>query len=340
MGRMHDALKKAAEERDRKRTAPPVSPLESLGRFGTRSPRRDQEVVDPDAVDTRAMALPETKTQSVSDEPEPTTIRMAVEAPVSDEIRTFIAEDPVSFEELVKRSKPAAKRAPAPVRERRDLTDTETRHRARNLDERIVAFHNPRDQRAEQFRVLRANLLSLRPAPKSMLVTSAIDDDGCALMVLNLATAFSEETMKRVLVIDANLRAPRLATMLGVRQSPGFREMVEGSETDIGGLIQRTAIPGVDVIAGGEIPRNPGGYIVSRSLAAVIAAVEEDYDYVLIEAPALHQFADACVMAPETDGVLLVVRIGAMPKTETTRAIEALEAARARVLGSVIMDAR
>ena len=166
MGRMEDALRKAAEERERKR----------LGE-GAGTPQAGSTEESPVA-DSAAPARPTG---------EPNTAARA------------------------------AGRAAVPAR----VSVTP--------DERLVVFNAPSDERSEQFRKIRANLMALRPVPRVLMVTSGAPSEGKSLAAANLALTFLEIEAGEVLLVDANLRYPEVARLLATRPGPGLSEVLTGA---------------------------------------------------------------------------------------------------------------
>lgn len=331
MGRMHDALRKAAEERESKRRRHTDPSVRRPTTTGANAP--EQTAIDGAGADvvrpTTTRRPLETRTNEFLRDREtrrpPTTQGFARETARHVTVaETSLTEVPKGLATPVQPLGEAAR----------------ARIRLGVIDERLIVFHNPRDARTEQFRSLRANLLTLEQIPKTILLTSGSPNEGKSLTAVNLAAALVEDGIHTVCLIDANLRVPGLHTLLGTEDGPGLVEVLTGVEPEPMSVIQETGIPGVSVLAAGDIPDNPGALLVRRSLRRVLDAVAANFDYVLIDTPAMNPFADASVLAPETDGVLMVVQLESSPKARTERAVETLQAARARILGSVVTNAR
>ena len=289
MGRMDDALRKAAEQRQQKR------------------------------IHSRPAPVGETVTH------ERTPVGTPVAMPLADPPRP---STPFFEPQLRKKAgRPSQRAAAAP-----SISGVE------NVDERLVVHHDPRDMRSEQIRMLRTNLLALDPPPRTLLLTSALQAEGKSLVAVNLAAAFAEEEGKRVLIIDADLRNPSLHELLCSRRGPGLADHFQDEQVSLRSLIQETRVQNLDMISAGEQLENPGAHIVASALRSFLGQLPGGYDRIIIDSPPLEEVADATVMGPETDGVLLVVKLRNTPKAETRRAVEVLEAARARVLGAVATD--
>jgi polysaccharide biosynthesis transport protein len=189
----------------------------------------------------------------------------------------------------------------------------------------------PHGHVGESVRQLRVNLRAagLGTTCSSLLVTSAVAGEGKTSLACNLAAAFGMEG-DRVLLIDANLRHPMVAGYLGLSATPGLSTVLLGERRPHdavqpwrGGLF--------DVLTSGPPPENPSELLGSVGL--LLSEVEDRYDVVLIDSPALLPVADASVLARACDAALLVVRHGSTPAAEITNALAALRAVSARVLG-------
>ncbi len=267
MGRMEDALKKAADERER---------------------RRAEEAGSPGSSAARAEAATMT---------EPAGPRTAARAAAGS---------------------PALSRSAA------------------RLDERLIVVREPHGASAEEFRKIRANITSARPAPRTLLVTSGTHGEGKSLFAANLALALLETRQGDVLVIDANLRRPEMAALLAARPGPGLSEVLTGAESDPGALVQTTEVPGLYFLAAGSVGEAAAQVLAPDVLRRVLERVPTRFRHVVIDSPSAIEFADVPLMAPDVDGVVLVVRVETGKRSASKRAVEVLDGAGARLLGSVV----
>jgi polysaccharide biosynthesis transport protein len=173
---------------------------------------------------------------------------------------------------------------------------------------------------AESFRATLTSLrreLSRNRNAKVILVTSARAGDGKTTMVANLGIALAE-TGKRVLVIDADFRRPRLASIFQVSDGPGLADWIEGSEP-VDELMQKvvsrgTSVPGLFVVASGKPVGGLSKLLSSPRLPAFLEGIRDQFDFILCDAPPLLPMADSRLIAQMTDGVVLVVRAGSTDK--------------------------
>jgi capsular exopolysaccharide synthesis family protein len=204
----------------------------------------------------------------------------------------------------------------------------------------LVTLSDPRSAAAEAYRTLRTNLqftMLDRPS-RALLVTSPLAGEGKSTTLANLAVVSAEAGM-RVVVLDADLRRPRIHELFGVSQSPGFSSLALGVES--GDMpLQDTAVAGLRVLTSGILPPNPSELLASPRTAAILESLRELADLVLIDSAPVLPVSDAAVLAARCDGVLLVVRYGKTPRDAARRAREQLDKVGARILGVTINGAR
>ena len=193
-----------------------------------------------------------------------------------------------------------------------------------------ASAHAPR---AEAFRVLRTNLqfLDLEEPPRAFVITSAVPAEGKTSTATNLAMASAQAGL-RVLLIDGDLRRPRVASMLRLEPSVGLTTALVG-KTDLTSSIQRHTESGIFVLASGPIPPNPTELLQSQATAKLLAELRTMFDLVIIDAPPLLPVADAAILAREVDGAIVVVHYGRTTKDQLQSAHNRLNAVDARVLG-------
>jgi capsular exopolysaccharide synthesis family protein len=203
----------------------------------------------------------------------------------------------------------------------------------------LVVRDDPEGSGAEAFRRLRANLQSVdgdRAAHKIVMLTSPSSGDDTVTVLCDLACAMAE-TGQRVLVVEADLRRAEVAERFGVTQTVGLTNILARG-TRVEDVVQR-ADGGVDVVTSGPIPPNPGPLLASSQMARFLTEVRPQYDVVLVGAAPVLPVADATVLAPLVDAVVLVVRLGT-PAYRVEAARESLRVVSARVPGTVLTMAR
>jgi len=190
--------------------------------------------------------------------------------------------------------------------------------------------------RTEAFRLLRTNLqfIDLDHQPRCLVITSAVPGEGKTMTSTNLAVALAQ-TGRNTLIIDADLRRPRVASTLGLDPAVGLTTALVG-KTEIHDAIQMHEASGLHVLASGAKPPNPTEILQSKITQDLIKRLRSSYDMVIIDAPPLLPVADASVLAKLADGVIIVVRHGKTTKDQVTEAISRLQRVGARLYGVVV----
>jgi capsular exopolysaccharide synthesis family protein len=189
---------------------------------------------------------------------------------------------------------------------------------------------------AEDYRQLRNNLrfLEVDDPPRVIMVSSAVPAEGKTTLVINLALALAEAG-QRVIVVEADLRRPKVTSYLGMVGGVGLTNVLTGTAY-LEEVLQQHGMDGLTVLAAGPTPPNPGELLASSHMRAVVEKLRGRFDVVLVDAPPLLPVADASGLAPHTDGVLLSVRYGSTHRDQLRQAATTVERAGGRTLGAVL----
>lgn len=200
----------------------------------------------------------------------------------------------------------------------------------------LLADAGTHSDRSEAFRLLRTNLqfLDLDANPKSFVITSAIPGEGKTSTAANLAIVLSQAG-KRVLLVDGDLRRPRIAKLLSLESSVGLTTVLVGRSA-LQDSIQRHEASGVFVLSSGPVPPNPTEILQARATRDLLLNLREMFDVVIIDAPPLLPVADAAIMATDADGAILVVQHGKTTKEQVRMATTRLEQVSAKLYGYVV----
>jgi protein-tyrosine kinase len=178
-----------------------------------------------------------------------------------------------------------------------------------NPDLATMLFLNGDDgaRGTEEFRTLRSRLYHLREKMplKKILVTSALPKEGKSFTASNLAQVVVRQHGRRALLIDADLRAPRLHLMLGTKSDPGLSDYLLG-KTDEFSIMQRGTLENLFFIPSGTAAANPAELIGNGRLNLLLQRVEPLFDWIIIDSPPAVPVSDASVLAKSCDGVLMV----------------------------------
>src|SRR6202011_1104951 len=185
-----------------------------------------------------------------------------------------------------------------------------------NLDPNSLVFSSPKDfpSGAEQFRTLRSRLYRIREMKpiNTLLITSSTPAEGKTFVAANLAQALVRQHGCRVLLLDADMRAPRLHHVLGVPPGPGLAEYLQGGRTELE-VMQKGLEEELYFIQAGSHVTHPAELISNGRLKQLLARVSGLFDWVILDSPPILPVSDAAVLATMCSGVLFVVRAGATP---------------------------
>lgn len=196
-----------------------------------------------------------------------------------------------------------------------------------------VAAQSPR---AESFRQIRTNLQFARVNRKSnsVLVTSSLPAEGKSTTATNLAIALAQAGQSVVLV-DADLRRPRVDEYLGLERAAGLTTALIG-QAPVDDLLQPWGEDGLQVLTSGQVPPNPSELLGSTAMKELLAHLESAFDVVIVDASPLLPVTDSAVLAQQVGGVVVVVGTNKVKTTELTKSLEALELVDAEILGVVL----
>lgn len=203
-------------------------------------------------------------------------------------------------------------------------------------DHPLIVEGHAKSVRAESFRQLRTNIefVHVDAPAKVIVVTSSVAGEGKSSTATNLAVIFAESG-KKVLLIEGDLRRPRVAEYLGLEGTVGLSNVLAG-QVEIGEVLQPWGRGGLTVLASGSIPPNPSELLGSRAMAKLLDSMADIFDLILIDTPPLLPVTDGAVMAARADGAILVVRHGVTSRQQVNLAAAALHKVDAILLGSVL----
>jgi capsular exopolysaccharide synthesis family protein len=209
------------------------------------------------------------------------------------------------------------------------------KHRRRDdatLD--LVTVYDPTGAASEAYRMLRTNLFYalIDSPPKIIVLTSESFGEGKSTTAANLGVTLAQAD-KNVLILDCDLRRPRLHSMFDVSNLKGLVDILAGGSRVED--IWREPIPGLKLICAGPTPPNPAELLSSRRLAEFLTEMRPRFDYVLVDSPPVG-VSDSVVLAAQGDGVLLVLDSQRTRKGSLRQALRSLQGVGANVLGTVM----
>ena len=191
----------------------------------------------------------------------------------------------------------------------------------------------------EAYKSLRTNVtfaLMEEEQCKTIIVTSSVQSEGKSVTAVNLAITYAAMNCK-VLLIDCDLRRPKLGRLLSLSTPVGLSNLLVRPELR-GRAVISAGRPNLNVILSGDIPPNPSELLASNRMKKLLKSLREEYEYIILDTPPVNMVTDACVLAPESSGVLFVVRSGRTEQGSAIQAISQLEYAKAKILGFVLND--
>lgn len=196
----------------------------------------------------------------------------------------------------------------------------------------------PKSSFAEGIKTLRTNLTFMSPdnPPETLLVTSPGPSEGKTLTSVNMAIAMAQSGQKTI-IVDTDLRRPRLHKALGVEKKGGVTSVVTRGEP-LETQVQSTVVDNLDALACGEVPPNPSELLHSEKFEGLLDQLRANYDRVIFDSPPLVAVSDALVLSQSVDGVLMMVEF-AQTRRETLRhSLEQLHGIGAPLLGLVLNE--
>lgn len=203
------------------------------------------------------------------------------------------------------------------------------------LDGRLCYYHRPGSREAEAFRSIRMAVLRNQPESGGLVVqmTSAEPGDGKSVSAANLSLAIAKSG-KRVLLIDADMRRPTVHQLFRVEQEIGLSDVLTG-EIDWINAVRETSVDGLSLITSGACPDNPAELLTAHEMASLLNKAREEYDVVIVDTPPVLAVSDPSVIAPQADGLVLVVRMQKNKRAAIRRTLETLDGHGVRVLGVI-----
>jgi capsular exopolysaccharide synthesis family protein len=204
------------------------------------------------------------------------------------------------------------------------------------MDSHLVTIHRPKSVEAEAFRGIRTSIYFGNPTAncKVIQMTSANGGDGKSTLISNLAVTIAQSG-KRVILIDADLRKPRIHKIFGLGSDVGLSSVI-AQEADLLKATHENVVPGLDILPCGPIPFNPAEMLTAPRFAELLDLCRDRYDVVLVDTPPILIVSDPSAVAPRVDGVILAIRMRKGNRVPAMRAKNAIDALGVNLLGLVV----
>ncbi len=192
---------------------------------------------------------------------------------------------------------------------------------------------------AESYRHLRTSVLlsTAGRAPRSLLVTSSLPGEGKTTTAVNTAVSLAQ-TGASVVIIDADMRRPRLRSIFGLSDRAGLSSILssELSEAEVLALVAKDETTGLNLLTAGPIPPNPAELLGSDQMRRLMEILQSKFNHVVVDSPPVSSFTDGVLISSMVDGVLLVVHGGKSSRHVVKRSRQLLQDVGAKIFGVVL----
>jgi capsular exopolysaccharide synthesis family protein len=202
----------------------------------------------------------------------------------------------------------------------------------------LVVVSDSRSSAAEAYRTLRTNLIFSQTgrALRTIVVTSPSPAEGKSTTASNLAVAYAQQGV-RVLLMDCDLRRPRMHEIFGLPREPGITQVVVGRR-QLADVVRATHIENLWLATTGTLPPNPAEMLGSEVMRRVLAEAASQFDMVVLDTPPVLVASDAAILGSMADGVVLVLRAGRTERIAAQQALKQITTVGGRVLGAALND--
>jgi succinoglycan biosynthesis transport protein ExoP len=237
---------------------------------------------------------------------------------------------------------PALALIPAARSEKFRLRGTESGAASTSETTALAMVSEARSPISESYRHLRTSLLlsSAGQAPKTILVTSSQPSEGKTTTAINTAFMLAQ-TGAEVLIIDCDLRRPRLHSNFNLSNTRGLTNCLSGESGDVDSLIQSyEKLPNLKLLTSGPIPPNPAELIGSDEMRRLLSSLSQKFTHIIVDSPPAISFTDASILSTFVDGVILVIHGGRSSRAVVRRAKQQLLDVGAHIFGVVLNNVK
>jgi len=201
----------------------------------------------------------------------------------------------------------------------------------------LVNLKDPESTFAEHYRNIRTSLLLSTPdqPPRVFVITSALPQEGKTVTAINLAAAFTQ-LGKKVLVLDGDLRRPRVHKIFRIKNLAGITSFLVGRSRLEDIIYRYPGEPNLHVIPSGPIPPNPVELVISKGMGEMMVKLRQHYDFIFIDSPPLMGISDAILLGEHADGLLLVAWGGKTPRKVIEKAKAEIEKYNVKLFGLIL----
>lgn len=202
----------------------------------------------------------------------------------------------------------------------------------RSIDTEALGF-----QVRESYKTARTNIAYsiFKKGCKKVAFTSSTKGEGKTVTSINVASALAQQVGTKVIVVECDLRRPRVNTALKITPTPGLTNYLN-EECSLEDIVKDTKIENLKAITYGAIPPNPSELLASESMFDLIKTLEKNYDYIIFDTPPIGVVIDALPIMKASDGVVIVARNNSTTYPELSRTVEVIKRTNAKILGVIL----
>lgn len=202
----------------------------------------------------------------------------------------------------------------------------------------FLAHTSPKAPVSEAIKNIKTSIFLSVPATSisTLVVSSAVPREGKTFISVSIASVLCSNS-KKVLIVDADLRRPRVGQVFGQPDNiPGLTTFLTQDDAKIQTILHKSKVPGLYYVAAGPLPPNPVALLESERMLEFVNKCSRVFDFVLFDSPPIAGFSDARILSNKVDGVILVVREGAVPIEVVRQSKAMITSANGRILGVVL----
>jgi capsular exopolysaccharide synthesis family protein len=202
----------------------------------------------------------------------------------------------------------------------------------------LVNHLHPKFFISEDYRTVRTSILlsHAENPPKTIVFSSTLPKEGKTATVVNMAVAFSQ-LEEKVLIIDADLRKPRLHRIFKVGNLGGLSRYLTG-KVSLKDAIQKTSVENIWLLPSGVIPPNPSELLNSKKMKKMMEEVKEAFDVILIDTTPVLAVIDAVIVSSIADSTVFIIKAGEIARKPFLSAVEELRRAKVKIMGVIFNE--
>ncbi|MFC1668497.1 CpsD/CapB family tyrosine-protein kinase [Chlamydiota bacterium] len=215
------------------------------------------------------------------------------------------------------------------------------RKKKAQVDSHIVTYHKPQSLITEEYRNLCVNIITMEEEnpDKAFIITSSQENEGKGVVLCNLGVCMARELKKKILLVDVDFEKPGLHKLLHFDMKHGLLDYIQNGNS-VNDIVKETSVENMFIVTVGGIPTESMGILTSNKMKQFVDEARKEFDFVLFTTAPVNTHADAAILGPMTDGVILVIVNKKTQRETVERAQMILKNAHTRTLGCILSDIR